>query len=128
MEFKEAAAYLVNNFAATMAAIIAVAAFIGVIKPIGQSVKRFFFRELYEANDRQDKRIDGIEMWQLKQIICDRRLPDGERLKAAKEYIRRGGNGEIAMIYEADLEVAKKNRVKERERREQEQTDMRGKA
>jgi hypothetical protein len=128
MEFKEAAAYLVNNFAATMAAIIAVAAFIGAVKPIGRAVKRFLFRELYEADEKQDKRLENLEMSQLKQIICDRRLPDGERLKAGKDYIRRGGNGEIAMIYESVMEVAKKNRVRERERREQEQTDLRGKA
>jgi hypothetical protein len=116
MPVKEAALYLLDNFLGTLAAIIAVAGAVAKIKPVGASVKRFVFRELYEANERQDKRLDNLELQQLKQIICDRRLPDGDRLNAGDEYIRRGGNGEIKMIYEAVGEAAKKKRLEGEER------------
>jgi hypothetical protein len=64
-------------------------------------------------------------MQQLKQIICDRRLPDGERLNAGDEYIKRGANGEIKMIYESVQEANKKKLLKERERFEQEEMEKR---
>lgn len=127
MELKEAALYLINNFAATLAAIIVIAGIIGKIKPIGNSIKRFFFFELYAANEKQDKRLDNLEMQQLKQAVCDRRLPDGERLNAGEAYIKRGGNGEIKMIYESVMESAKKKRIEERERFEQEEREKRSK-
>jgi hypothetical protein len=121
MEAKEAALYLVNNFAATLTAIIALSAATAKIKPVGAALKRFFFGELYAANEKQDKRLDNLEMQQLKQIICDRRLPAGERLNAGKEYISRGGNGEILMIYESLHEAARKKRLAEEDRVEQEE-------
>jgi rRNA-processing protein FCF1 len=119
---------IVNTFAGTLTAIIVIAGIIAKIKPIGRVIKQFCFRELYEANERQDKRLENLELQQLKQIICDRRLPDGERLKAGEEYIRRGGNGEVKMIYEAVMEAAKKKRLEERERFEQEQIGKRREA
>jgi hypothetical protein len=125
MELTEAALYLLNNLISVLLAIVAVAAFIGKVKPVGNSLKRFFFAELYAANEKQDRRLDNLEMQQLKQIICDRRLPDGERLNAGEEYLKRGGNGEIAMIHDAIREAAKKNRLEERERMEQEQMALR---
>jgi hypothetical protein len=118
--------YIVNTFAGTVAAIIVIAGIISKIKPIGASLKRFFFSELYDANEKQDRRLDNLEMHQLRQIICDRRIPDGERLKAGDAYISRGGNGEISMIYEAVKETAKRNRIKDRERFEAEQAERRG--
>jgi hypothetical protein len=125
MNINDAVSYLVNNLVSTILAIIAVAAFIGKIKPVGNAMKRFIFCELYAANEKQDRRLDNLEMQQLKQIICDRRLPDGERLHAGDAYIERGGNGEIATIYEAIREAAKKKRLEERERFEQEETKRR---
>jgi hypothetical protein len=121
MDIQQALINLVNTFAGTITAIIVIAGVIKGFKPIGKSLKLFFFAELYAANEKQDKRLDNLEMAQLKQIICDRRLPDGERLKAGKVYIDRGGNGEILMIYEALQEAAKKKRLEEREQFEQEE-------
>jgi uncharacterized membrane protein len=126
MTIQQALMNLVNTFAGTLTAIIVIAGVIARIKPIGRALKHFFFAELYDANEKQDKRLDNLEMHQLKQIICDRRLPDGERLNAGDEYTRRGGNGEVKMIYEAVMEAAKKKRLEERERMEQEQMAMRG--
>jgi hypothetical protein len=128
MDIQQAAMNLVNTFAGTLTAVIVIAGVIARIKPVGASLKRFFFAELYAANDKQDRRLDNLEMQQLKQIICDRRLPDGERLNAGEEYLKRGGNGEIAMIHDAIREAAKKKRIEERERMEREQTAMRGSA
>jgi hypothetical protein len=125
MEVKEAVSWLVNNLAATMIAIITVAGIIAKIRPVGNSVKRFLFAELYAANEKQDRRLDNLEMQQLKQIICDRRLPVGERLKAGDEYRRRGGNGEIAVIYDVLQETAKKERLEHLEKIEQEQAALR---
>jgi uncharacterized membrane protein len=125
VELQAAVAAILNTFAGTITGIIVIAGVIAKIRPIGRAVKQFFFRELYEANEKQDKRLDNLELQQLKQIICDRRLPDGERLNAGEEYIKRGGNGEIKMIYEAVMEAAKKKRLEERERMEQEQTALR---
>jgi uncharacterized membrane protein len=125
MELQAAITAILNTFAGTISGIIVIAGVIAKIKPIGQAVKQFVFRELYEANEKQDKRLDNLELQQLKQIICDRRLPDGERLNAGEEYIRRGGNGEIKMIYEAVMEAAKKRRIEEQARMEQEQTALR---
>jgi hypothetical protein len=101
MDIKDAVLYLINNWISTMLAIIAVAGFIGLVKPIGNNLKRFAFKELYAADEKQDKRLDNLEMQQLKQIICDRRLPVEDRLKAGDEYTGRGGNGEIKARHEA---------------------------
>jgi hypothetical protein len=124
MDIKEAVMVLVNNLAATIMAIVAIAGIIAKIRPVGNSVKRFFFAELYAANEKQDRRLDNLEMQQLKQIICDRRLPAGERLKAGKEYTDRGGNGEVLMIYETLREAARKKQLEEQESMEQEQMIM----
>jgi uncharacterized membrane protein len=113
MNIREMFMHIVNTFAGTLTAIIAIAGVVAKIKPIGNSFKRFFLAELYAANEKQDKRLDNLEMQQLKQIICDRRLPIGERLNAGKEYISRGGNGEIQMIYESINEAARKKRLEE---------------
>jgi hypothetical protein len=125
---KDALLYLANNFAATVAAVIAIAGAVKAVKPIGAALKRFFFAELYAANDSQDKRLDNLEMHQLKQIICDRRLPDGDRLNAGEEYLRRGGNGEIKTAYEALKTYCEKKRIEAREREEAERAAMRGEA
>jgi hypothetical protein len=125
MDINNAILYLVNNWVSTMLAIIAVAGFIGLVKPVGNSIKRFAFKELYTADEKQDKRLDRLEMQQLKQIICDRRLPVRDRLNAGEEYIRRGGNGEIQMVYEAAREAAKKRRLDEQERVEKEEMEKR---
>jgi hypothetical protein len=101
MNIEDALVYLIHNWISTILAILAIATFIGLVKPVGNSIKRFVFRELYAADERHDKRMDNLEMQQLKQIICDRRLPDEDRLNAGEEYIRRGGNGEIKARYEA---------------------------
>jgi hypothetical protein len=101
MSINDALLYLINNLAGTLLAITAVAAFIAKVKPVGRSIKRFVFAELYAADEKQDKRMDNLEMQQLKQIICDRLLPDGDRLAAGEEYLKRGGNGEIRARYEA---------------------------
>jgi hypothetical protein len=124
MSITQALMYIANTFAGTIMAVIVIAGIIAKIKPIGASLKRFFFSELYAANEKQDKRLDNLELQQLKQIICDRRLPDGERLNAGDEYIKRGSNGEIKMIYEA----VKKKSLEERERFEKEQAGRRGTA
>jgi hypothetical protein len=126
MDLSQALTHIINTFAGTAAALIAIAGVVAKIKPIGVSIKRFLFAELYASNEKQDRRLDNLELQQLKQIICDRRLPDGERLNAGDEYIKRGGNGEIKMIYESIKEAAKKRRLEERERFEKEQTERRG--
>ncbi|MDR1253136.1 MAG: hypothetical protein LBK62_13400 [Treponema sp.] len=94
-------------------------------KRIGVSIKRFLFAELYAANEKQDRRLDNLELQHLKQIICDHRLPDGERLNAGDEYIRRGENGEIKMIYESIMEAAKKKRIEERKHIEKKEKEKR---
>jgi hypothetical protein len=126
MSFQQALMYIANTFAGTLAAIVALAGLVAKIKPVGNSLKRFFFAELYAADEKHDRRLDNLEMQQLKQIICDRRLPDRDRLNAGEEYISRGGNGEIRMIYEAINEAAKKKRLQERERFEREEMGRRG--
>jgi hypothetical protein len=120
--------YIANTFAGTIMAIIVIAGIIAKIKPIGASLKRFFFSELYAANEKQDRRLDNLEMQQLKQIICDRRLPVGERLNAGDEYTERDGNGEIKMIYEALKETGKKKLLEDQERFEKEQAERRERA
>jgi hypothetical protein len=125
MDIQQALITLINNFAGTLTAVIVIAGVIAKIKPIGNSLKRFFFIELYTANERQDRRLDNLEMQQLKQIICDRRLPAGERLNAGDKYIERGGNGEIKMVYEALGEIAKKQRLEEQERFEKKEKQKR---
>jgi ribosomal protein S13 len=119
MNIQQAALTLANTFAGTVAAVIAISAAIAKIKPIGNKLKRFFFAELYAANDKQDKRLDNLEMQQLKQIICDRRLPLGERVKAGDVYVERGGNGEIKAIHEAlkKLLIEDQQRIEQEERR-----------
>jgi hypothetical protein len=115
MEIQNAAMYLINNLTGNLIAIIVIAGFIRKVKPIGAAIKRFCFAELYAANDRQDQRLDNLEMQQLKQIICDRRFPPGERLNAVDEYIKRGGNGEMM----ARGEALKKKHIAELETEEQ---------
>jgi hypothetical protein len=101
MDIKDAVLYLLNNWISNVLAIAAIAGFIGLIKPIGRSIKRFVFAELYAADEKQNKRLDKLEMQQLKQIICDRRMPVEDRLNAGDEYLKRGGNGEIKARHEA---------------------------
>jgi hypothetical protein len=126
MDVQQALVNIINTFAGTLVAVIAIAGVVAKIKPIGRSIKQFCFHELYAANEKQDKRLDNLEMQQLKQIICDRRLPDGERLNAGEEYLRRGGNGEIAMIYDAIREAAKKRQLEDQERMDREAVQRRG--
>jgi hypothetical protein len=125
MNIQQAITNILNTFAGTITAIIVIAGVITKIKPIGAALKRFAFAELYSANENQDKRLNNLEMQQLKQIICDCRLPDRERLNAGDEYIRRGGNGEIQMIYKSVKDVAKKKHIKEREQMEQKEIENR---
>jgi hypothetical protein len=101
MNINDALLYLVNNWLSNVLAIVAIAGFIGLIKPVGRSIKRFVFAELYAADAKHDKRLDSLEMQQLKQIICDRRIPDEDRIDAGDEYLKRGGNGEIKARHEA---------------------------
>jgi hypothetical protein len=101
MDVKDAVLYLLNNWISNVLAIAAIAGFIGLIKPIGRSIKRFVFAELYAADEKQNKRLDNLEMQQLKQIICDRRIPASDRLDAGDEYAKRGGNGKIKVRHEA---------------------------
>jgi hypothetical protein len=101
MNIRDAVLYLINNLVSTLLAVIAIAVFIGKVKPIGRKMKRFAFGELYVADEKQDKRMDNLEMQQLKQIICDTRLPVDDRLNAGDDYIRRGGNGKIKARHEA---------------------------
>jgi hypothetical protein len=125
MDIQQATITLINTFAGTIAAIIVIAGVVAKIRPVGKALKRFAFMELYAANDQQDRRLDNLEMQQLKQIICDRRLPDGERLNAGQVYTERGGNGDVKMVYEALQEVAKKKLIEERERAERAEMEKR---
>jgi hypothetical protein len=101
MDIKESILYLINNWVSTMLAIVAVAGFIGLVKPIGNSIKRFAFKELYAADEKHDKRLDNLEMQQLKQIICNVNLPIEDRLDAGDVYVGRGGNGAVKARYES---------------------------
>jgi hypothetical protein len=121
MEPQEAVMYLIHNFVGTIVAIMVVAGIITKIKPVGVALKRFCFGELYDANEKQDKRLDNLELYQLKQILCDRRFPDSERLNAGEEYIKRGGNGEVKMRYEALKQYCEQKIMRDRERAEQQQ-------
>jgi hypothetical protein len=125
MSFEQTLETLINSFAGTIASVLAIAGVIAKIRPIGMALKRFFLTEIYDANEKQDGRLNNLEMQQLKQIICDRRFPDGERLNAGEEYIRRGGNGEVQMIYDAIRDAAKKKRLEDRERVEKEEMEKR---
>ena len=126
MDLQQALLSVFNTFSGTFTAIVVIAGVVAKIKPVGAALKRFAFAELYAANENQDRRLDNLEMQQLKQIICDRRLPDGERLNAGEEYIRRGGNGEIRAIHEAAREAARRRLLEERERAEREGRERRG--
>jgi uncharacterized membrane protein YccC len=117
---------IASTFSGTLAAIIVISGVIAKIRPVGAALKRFAFAELYAANEKQDKRLDKLEMQQLKQIICDRRLPTGDRLNAGEEYTGRGGNGEIKMICESLHEMAKKKQIEEQERLERGGRERRG--
>ena len=126
MDFQQALLSVFNTFSGTFTAIVVIAGVVAKIKPVGAALKRFAFAELYAANEQQDRRLDNLEMQQLKQIICDRRLPDGERLNAGEEYIKRGGNGEIRAIHEAAQEAARRRLLAEQERTEREGRERRG--
>jgi hypothetical protein len=121
MDIQQSLTHIINTFAGTITAVMVIAGVIAKIRPVGKALKRFAFAELYAANEKQDKRLDNLEMQQLKQIICDRRLPIEERLNAGAVYTERGGNGSIKIVYEALQEVAKKKLIEDRERREQEE-------
>jgi hypothetical protein len=126
MDLSQATMSLVNNFAGTLSALIVLAGAVAAIKPIGTSLKHFFFGELYAANDRQDKRLERLELWQLKESICNRRLPLSDRITAGEEYLRRGQNGEIKMLVESLMEASKKKFVEEADQMEQEERAKRG--
>jgi hypothetical protein len=125
MDMRQSLLYIINTFAGTLTAIIVIAGVVAKIRPVGRAIKRFVFAELYAANEKQDKRLNNLEMQQLKQIICDRRLPDDERLDAGDEYTERGGNGSIKIVYEALQEVSKKKLIEERERAERAEMEKR---
>jgi hypothetical protein len=120
MDMQQSLTHIVNTFAGTITAVIVIAGAVAKIRPVGKALKRFAFAELYDANEKQDKRLDNLEMQQLKQIICDRRLPHDERLNAGGVYTERGGNGGIKIVYEALQEVSKKKLIEDQERGEQE--------
>jgi flagellar motor switch protein FliG len=99
MEVPEALGAIINSFTGVLAAVAALMAAAVKIRPVGVWLKGMIFKELYAANEKQDRRLDNLEMQQLRQTICDRRLPPETRLKAGEEYLNRGGNGEVEAIY-----------------------------
>jgi hypothetical protein len=125
MNVEQAVSYLANNLIPPIMAIIVIAGIIRIIKPIGVSVKKFLFAELYAADAKHDIRLDKLELRQLKQTICDRRLPIEDRLEAGDEYIARGKNGGIKIIYESLQEAAKKKLLEEQEQRDQREQEKR---
>ena len=126
MDIQQALISVFNTFSGTFTAIIVIAGAVAKIKPIGAALKRFAFAELYAANEQQDRRLENLEMQQLKQIICDRRLPDRDRLNAGEEYLRRGGNGEIQMVYESIKGDARRRLIEDQRRAEREGRERRG--
>lgn len=125
MDLRQALLTMLNNFAGTVTAIIALAGIVAKIKPIGLSLKRFFFAELYADDERQDKRLDRLELWQLKQIICDRRLPLEERIDASDSYLSRGANGKIRAVSEELVAEYRRQNAEDRDRREREGRERR---
>jgi hypothetical protein len=106
------------NIAETVIAVIFLAGMAAKIKPIGQGLKQALFNELYLADKCHDERLDRLELQQLKQIICDRRMPYPDRLNAGETYIRRGGNGEVRAIYDSLARYAAQRQLDELESRD----------
>jgi hypothetical protein len=128
MELSEAVITFITNVSGTIVAIITIAGIVAKIKPIGRWMKQAVFRELYAADKRHDERLDSLELKQLKQVICDRRIPPGDRLNAGEEYLQRGANGEVRAVYESLKQYVEKKQMASLESWDREQRERREEA
>ena len=83
------------------------------------SVVLGFLWKVYKLIRKVEIKIDSFEnnlnsntLHTLRLVIINKEMPLSERLKAGKEYVEKGGNGEIHTLYEALQEQYKKE-VKE---------------
>lgn len=78
-----------------------------------------FLWKLHTLIRKVENKIDNFEdnlnintLHTLRLVIINKEMPLSERLKAGKEYVEKGGNGEIHTLYEA-LQEKYKNEIKE---------------
>lgn len=78
-----------------------------------------FLWKLHTLIRKVEKKIDNFEdnlnsntLHTLRLVIINKEMPLSERLKAGKEYVEKGGNGEIHTLYEA-LQDKYKTQIKE---------------
>lgn len=78
-----------------------------------------FFWKVYKLIRKVEKKIDSFEnnlnsntLHTLRLVIINKEMPISERLIAGKEYVEKGGNGEIHTLYEA-LQEKYKTQIKE---------------
>lgn len=92
------------------ASIISISALVGAIAVVEKffkesrivvGIRRIFIGRAHDKLDELFERISEMEMWQLKQIMDDRRGSLETRLVAGEQYLKRGGNGAYQVKIEA---------------------------
>lgn len=69
-------------------------------------------RKIEKKIDRFENNLNGNTLNTLRLVIINKEMPLSERLKAGKEYVEKGGNGEVHTLYEA-LQEQYKEEMKE---------------
>lgn len=75
------------------------------------AVTKWLLSSVLDKLDNIDKRVDVLEINDLKQIIMNDNIPLSERVTAGERYLKLGGNGEIHAHYDVLVEKYK-NQIK----------------
>lgn len=90
----------VKNIAEIISALtVIVGAFFAIEKFTKGKITKWLQKPIINKLNEMDKRIDVIEVTQLKNIITNSNIPISERLEAGDRYIHLGGNGAIKVFY-----------------------------
>lgn len=76
-----------------------IAGLITIEKVTKGAITRWLLQSVLDKLDNIEKRVDKLELNDLKQIIMNDNIPISERITAGERYIALGGNGDIKAHY-----------------------------
>lgn len=88
---------IIGAFLTSIGAVIT--ALITIEKRTKGAITKWLLQSVLDKLDSIDKRVDKLELNDLKQIIMNDNIPISERIIAGDRYISLGGNGEIKAHY-----------------------------
>lgn len=99
---------ILKDIASIITAITTICGFVALInKATKGRVLTWLQKPVLEKLDEHGKRLDQLELNDLKQIIMNDNIPLSERVTAGERYVSLGGNGDIHAHYDVLVEEYK---------------------